>query len=97
MEEKKQIKVSLGTVICIVIIVILAMALVVTYYLGFKREDKEIEKVGTLLTDVNAESQLKEKTESQQKEEVQIQVNDKKINTTGDKFTALSIDSSTKK
>lgn len=45
MEEKKEIKVSLGTVICIVIIVILLCALAFVYYLGFVKEDnKEIAK-----------------------------------------------------
>ena len=45
MEEKREIKISLGTVICIVIIVILLCALAFVYYLGFvKEDDKEIAK-----------------------------------------------------
>ena len=45
MEEKREIKISLGTVICIVIIVILLCALAFVYYLGFVKEDsKEIAK-----------------------------------------------------
>lgn len=39
MEEKKEIKVSLATVICIVIIIVLAIALGVVYYLGFVKDN----------------------------------------------------------
>lgn len=41
MEEKKSIKVSLGTVICMFIILILVFALITVYYFGFIKNDGE--------------------------------------------------------
>ena len=42
MDEKKSIKVSLGTVISIFIIILLILALGVVYYLGFVKNKQEI-------------------------------------------------------
>lgn len=42
MGEKKTIEISLGTVICIFIIIILLVALGVTYYLGFVKDDNKV-------------------------------------------------------
>ena len=42
MEEKKTIKVSLGTVVCIFIIVLLVIALGIVYYLGFVKDKEEL-------------------------------------------------------
>ena len=39
MEEKKNITMSLGTAICLIIIIILIFALGITYYFGFVKED----------------------------------------------------------
>ena len=44
MDENKSVKVSLGTVICIVIILILSFALIIVYYFGFVAEENSIEK-----------------------------------------------------
>lgn len=56
MEEKKSIKVSLGTVICMVIILILVFALIIVYYFGFVADKNKIELSNTnptLDTNVN--------------------------------------------
>lgn len=45
MEDKKAIRVSLGTTICLIIIVLLIVALGVVYYIGFVKNYKEIEKL----------------------------------------------------
>lgn len=42
MEDKKSITVSLGTTICLIIIVLLIFALGVVYYFGFMKNNKEI-------------------------------------------------------
>lgn len=42
MDEKKSIKVTLGTTICIIIIVLLIIALGIVYYLGFVKNNTEI-------------------------------------------------------
>lgn len=42
MEDKKAIRVSLGTTICLIIIVLLIVALGVVYYIGFVKNDKEV-------------------------------------------------------
>lgn len=44
MEEKKEVKVRLSTVVYVFIIVVLAVALGVVYYLGFVKEDNPIAK-----------------------------------------------------
>ena len=52
MDENKSVKVSLGTVICIVIILILSFALIIVYYFGFVAEENSIEK-SNLDTNIN--------------------------------------------
>ena len=53
MEEKKSLKISLGTVICMFIILILIIALVVVYYLGFIINNKRISKDISIVDAVN--------------------------------------------
>lgn len=53
MEEKKSIKVSLGTAICIFIIVLLVIALGLVYYLGFIRNNKRINVIESEKNNLN--------------------------------------------
>ena len=69
MVERKSIKVSLGTVICIFIIILLILALGVVYYLGFVKNKQEIK---ALKDEVNA---LKIKDNISQSEEIEANTN----------------------
>lgn len=53
MEEKKSIKVSLGTAICIFIIVLLFIALGLAYYLGFIRNNERINELESEKNNLN--------------------------------------------
>lgn len=70
MEEKKAVKVRLGTVVCIFIIIILMVALCAVYYLGFIKNSEEII---ALKDEVNF---LKSKNNVSQSEKVEIETND---------------------
>lgn len=71
MDEKKSIKVSLGTTICIFIIILLIVALGVVYYLGYVKNKQEISDLkneiyvlktkDSVVKDETEESETKEK------------------------------------
>ena len=74
MEEKKTIKVSLGTVICIFIIILLIVALGLVYYLGFiKNNDKISELELKIIALENNKTECKE--ENIVEEKIQSSVN----------------------
>ena len=73
MENKKEIKISLGIVICIVIIIFLIIALGIVYYLGFLKNDNnkkiELEKAEKELVSLKIElAELKKKNEQLQQQ-----------------------------
>lgn len=70
MEDKKTVKVSLGTSICIFIIIVLIVALCVVYYLGFVKNNQEII---ALKDEVDV---LKSKNSISQSEKAEIKTND---------------------
>ncbi len=65
MEEKKSFKVSLGTVVCMFMILILIMALVVVYYLGFVKNNQKISDLKNEINSLNSKNNItqSEKTE----------------------------------
>ncbi len=77
MAEKESIKISLGTTVCIFIIILLVIGCGTLYYFGFVQKDKQLEKIGAEKTQVesqkaNLEKQLivsENKVETKQKEE----------------------------
>lgn len=73
MEEKKAVKVSLGTVVCIFVIALLIVALGIVYYLGFVKNNQQII---ALKDEVNV---LKSKNNVSQSEEVEIKTNDNNV------------------
>ena len=70
MEEKKAVKVRLGTVVCIFIIIILMVALCAVYYLGFVKNSEEII---ALKDEINV---LKSQNNVSQNEKVEIKTDD---------------------
>jgi hypothetical protein len=66
LEEKKQIKLSLGTVICIFIIIILIISLCVVYYLGFVKNNQKVNK--TEIQNKEVEVQKNELDEQKEKD-----------------------------
>ena len=79
MESKKEIKVSLGIVICIFIIVLLIIALGIVYYLGFvKNNGRKLEadniELNKQITSLNLENEnLSKKISELEKEEMEAQ------------------------
>lgn len=81
MEENKTNKVSVGTTICILIIIILVIALGVLYYFGFVKNNEEITKLNSQINNIQV-----------QMEKLNSQINNIEIQTpteniTGDKNT----------
>lgn len=84
MEEKKTVKISLGTTICIFIILILIIALCVTYYLGFiKNNQNDVtsnqlysEKSDIATTNTEKQNTIKDNSDKEQK--IEEQLNQKK-------------------
>lgn len=72
MDEKKSIKVSLGTVICIFIIIVLIVALGVVYYMGFVKNNEKISQLEdqtiALQKEINVLQEAKNTTQIQEKE-----------------------------
>ena len=74
MEEKKSVKISLGTIVCIFIIILLIVALVGIYYLGFVKNNQEII---ALKEEVNV---LKSKNNVSQSEKAEVKTNSENNN-----------------
>lgn len=96
MEEKKSIKVSLGTTICIIIIVLLFNALGVVYYLGFIKNnqtinDLESEKVALENEKIELEKQVNTLQDINNK--IKLELNDNE-NTTEEQTIEIKEDSS---
>lgn len=96
MEEKKSIKVSLGTTICIIIIVLLFSALGVVYYLGFIKNnqtinDLESEKVALENEKIELEKQVNILQDINNK--IKLELNDNE-NTTEEQTIEIKEDSS---
>ena len=96
MEEKKSIKVSLGTTICIIIIVLLFSALGVVYYLGFIKNnqtinDLESEKVALENEKIELEKQVNTLQDINNK--IKLELNDNE-NTTEEQTIEIKEDSS---
>lgn len=96
MEEKKSIKVSLGTTICIIIIVLLFSALGVVYYLGFIKNnqtinDLELEKVALENEKIELEKQVNTLQDINNK--IKLELNDNE-NTTEEQTIEIKEDSS---
>lgn len=65
MDEKKYLKVSLGTVVCMFIIFILIVALIAVYYLGFVKNSQKIADLTNKIDSLNNKNTIiqNEKTE----------------------------------
>ena len=91
MEDKKAVKISLGTAICIFIIIVLIVALGVVYYLGFVKNKLKISElkneINGLKTDNDIAQNIEEKTnkESEIIEKENITVNNSNNNTAQEK------------
>lgn len=77
MDEKKSIKVSLGTIVCIFIVVVLIIALGVVYYMGFVKNNEKISQ----LEEQNVALQKEINILQEAKNTAQIQKNEKQMET----------------
>ena len=72
MEDKKTVKVSLGTVVCIFIIVLLIITLGVVYYMGFVKNNEKVseleEQTVALQKEINTLNEEKNTAQKQEKE-----------------------------
>jgi hypothetical protein len=80
MEEKNTIKVSLGTTICIVIIVLLIVILGIVYYLGFIKDNEENLKLSDEKLDL--QNQISSFQEDTNIIENEVKTDDNNINNT---------------
>ena len=92
MEEKKQVKLSLGITICIFIIILLIIALFGVVYYYNKKESNDIAENNNSTTRVEMKEELEPATVTEISED---EKEDNNQNT--DIFNALSIDTATKK